>query len=86
MSIINIESLTKKIFKFDGEKRELKKLEKVHVRIKRQDNPDSEPYYQEFLIPYKDHMNVIMILMYIRENPVDIEGNEVKPVSFEAVV
>ena len=58
--------------------------ERIHVRIKRQDGIDSKPYYQEFSIPYKEHMNIIMLLMYIRENPVDIKGNIVSPVSFEA--
>jgi succinate dehydrogenase / fumarate reductase iron-sulfur subunit len=87
MSVIEIKDIINKFLgiKENGNKsNNLKKIDKIHVKIKRQDSIDSKPYYQEFLIPYKEHMNVIMLLMYIRENPVDINGVEVKPIAFEA--
>lgn len=84
MSFIAINDLVKKLINKTEPKKNNLKNGKIYVKIKRQDDINSKPYYQEFLIPYKEHMNVIMILMYIRENPVDIDGNEVKPVAFEA--
>jgi succinate dehydrogenase / fumarate reductase iron-sulfur subunit len=47
----------------------------IRVRIKRQHDPDSDFYWEEFEIPYRRNMNVISCLMEIRKNPVTIEGN-----------
>jgi succinate dehydrogenase / fumarate reductase iron-sulfur subunit len=59
-------------------------MEKVRCIIKRQDGPNLEPYWQEFEVLYEENMNVIILLMRIRENPVDINGNNVKPIIWEA--
>ena len=59
--------------------------EKTQVlRIKRQEKPDSTPYYEEFEIPYLPHHNVISMLMEIRRNPVTRQGKRVSPVVFDA--
>src|SRR5258707_14187158 len=59
--------------------------EKTQVlRIKRQETPDSEPYYEEFEIPYLPNHNVISMLMEIRRNPVTRQGKRVAPVVFDA--
>src|SRR5258707_15733745 len=59
--------------------------EKTQVlRIKRQETPDSEPYYDEFEIPYLAHHNIISMLMEIRRNPVTRQGKRVAPVVFDA--
>jgi succinate dehydrogenase / fumarate reductase iron-sulfur subunit len=55
----------------------------VHLIIERQDNPNSKPYTQEFVIPYRPGMNVIACLMEIQRNPVDKDGNPVAPVAWE---
>jgi succinate dehydrogenase / fumarate reductase iron-sulfur subunit len=54
------------------------------LRIKRQEAPNSEPYYQEFEIPYLPHHNIISMLMEIRRNPVTRDGKRVAPVVFDA--
>ncbi|QSO53265.1 succinate dehydrogenase iron-sulfur subunit [Alicyclobacillus curvatus] len=55
----------------------------VQLIIERQDNPNSQPYTQEFEIPYVSGMNVIACLMEIQRNPVDKNGNRVAPVTWE---
>jgi succinate dehydrogenase / fumarate reductase iron-sulfur subunit len=54
------------------------------LRIKRQESPNSEPYYEEFEIPYLPHHNVISMLMEIRRRPVTRQGKRVAPVVFDA--
>ncbi len=55
----------------------------VQLIIERQDNPNSQPYTQEFEVPYVNGMNVIACLMEIQRNPVDKHGNHVAPVTWE---
>ncbi|WP_462405623.1 succinate dehydrogenase iron-sulfur subunit [Gracilibacillus sp. Marseille-QA3620] len=55
----------------------------VIFKIQRQDNPDSEPYFEEFELPYRQNMNVISALMEIRRNPVTKDGKETKPVTWD---
>ncbi len=56
----------------------------IRFQIRRQDRPDSEPYWQEFEIPYKPNHNVVSALMVIRENPVTVDGKRVEPVVWES--
>jgi succinate dehydrogenase / fumarate reductase iron-sulfur subunit len=56
----------------------------IQVRVKRQDTPDSQPYWQEFAIPYKPQHNVISVLMEIRRNPVTRDGQPTAPVVWES--
>ncbi|MBM3695367.1 MAG: succinate dehydrogenase iron-sulfur subunit [Actinobacteria bacterium] len=51
----------------------------IRFRIRRQDHPDSGPYWQEFAIPYRREHNVVSALLAIRENPVTIDGERVAP-------
>lgn len=44
--------------------------------ITRQDTSDSNPYQEEFEIPYRPNMNVISALMEIRRNPVNAKGEK----------
>ncbi len=55
----------------------------IHFKIRRQDTPDSAPYWQEFKIPYKAKHNVVSALMVIRETPVTASGETVDPVMWE---
>ncbi|NIQ02546.1 MAG: succinate dehydrogenase iron-sulfur subunit [Nitrospinaceae bacterium] len=55
----------------------------IRFKIKRQDQPDTKPYWQEFELPYKSRANVISCLMDIQMNPVTREGKEVAPVVWE---
>jgi succinate dehydrogenase iron-sulfur subunit len=57
--------------------------DQIHFKIKRQDRPDSAPYWQEFKIPHRPSHNVVSALMVIREHPVTTEGKTVQPVVWE---
>ncbi|HUO06319.1 MAG TPA: succinate dehydrogenase iron-sulfur subunit [Candidatus Binataceae bacterium] len=54
------------------------------LRIKRQDGPDKQPYWQEFELPYKPYHNIVSMLMEIRRNPITRDGKSVAPVVFDA--
>jgi succinate dehydrogenase / fumarate reductase iron-sulfur subunit len=54
------------------------------LRIKRQESPNSEPYFEEFEIPFLGNHNIISMLMEIRRNPVTRQGKRVAPVVFDA--
>jgi succinate dehydrogenase / fumarate reductase iron-sulfur subunit len=55
----------------------------IHLRIRRQDGPETPPYWQEFRTAAQPGLNVISALMALRENPVTIEGERVDPVAWE---
>jgi len=56
----------------------------IHFRIKRQDSPQSPPYWEEFKMPYAPQHNVVSALMYLREHPVNIHGERRPPVVWES--
>src|SRR2546426_5103773 len=56
----------------------------IRLRVKRQDSPDANPYWQEFQIPYKPQHNVISALMEVRRNPMTCDGTPTTPVVWEA--
>lgn len=55
----------------------------ISFRIQRQDKPDSEPYWQEFKVPFREGHNVVSALMQVREKPVTVDGTVVDPVAWE---
>src|SRR5690349_5131461 len=55
----------------------------IEVTIRRQKGPDTEPYDEVFLVPYRPRMNVISVLMAIQENPTNSKGEKVAPVAWE---
>jgi len=55
----------------------------IEVTIRRQKGPDTEPYDETFLVPYRPRMNVISVLMAIQENPTNSQGEKVAPVAWE---
>ncbi|WP_280770682.1 succinate dehydrogenase iron-sulfur subunit [Salipaludibacillus daqingensis] len=57
----------------------------VHLKINRQDGPSSEPYVEEFNVPWRPSMNIISALIEIRRNPMNINGDETTPVQWESV-
>ena len=56
----------------------------IRLKVKRQDEPESKPYWEEFDIPYQPQHNIISVLMALRENPVNRAGEMVPPVVFES--
>ena len=57
--------------------------EQIEFRIRRQDGPESSPYWQTFRVPYRPGHNVVSALMVLREEPVTVEGERVEPVAWE---
>ncbi|WP_062199047.1 succinate dehydrogenase iron-sulfur subunit [Massilibacterium senegalense] len=55
----------------------------VRFIVKRQKDPNSAPYTEEFAVPYRPGMNVISALMEIRRNPVTADGKETSAISWE---
>ena len=55
----------------------------IRVKVKRRDRQESEPYWDEFDIPYYPNMNVITLLQEIQRNPVNVSGQPVRPVAWE---
>ncbi len=51
----------------------------IRLKVKRQDQPTSSPYWEEFEIPYRPQHNVISLLMALRESPVNTKGERVTP-------
>jgi len=58
-------------------------MKTIQFHIRRQDNPYSPPYWQQFEIPYRKGHNVVSALMVIRENPRTRDGTQVDPVAWE---
>jgi succinate dehydrogenase / fumarate reductase iron-sulfur subunit len=56
----------------------------VHVRIRRQARPDSSPYWEEFAIPHRPNLNVIVLLQEIRNRPMTRDGRATTPVAWES--
>lgn len=54
------------------------------IKVKRQDRPKAEPYWEEFAIPYRANMNVISALLEIQKNPVNTSGQKVRAVVWES--
>jgi succinate dehydrogenase iron-sulfur subunit len=54
------------------------------IKIKRQDNPNSKPYWDEFELPYKPGRNVISALMEIAANPVTRDGRKTMPITYDS--
>lgn len=55
----------------------------VIFKVKRQDGPDGDSYFETFELPYRPNMNVISALMEIRRNPVNNEGKDTTPVNWD---
>jgi len=56
----------------------------VKLKIKRQDGPDTDAYWQNFEVPHTAGMNVISALMEIRMNPVTSEGQKTTPPTWDS--
>lgn len=56
----------------------------VVLKIKRQANPDSNSYWEEFELPWKPGMNVISSLMDIAANPVNRQGEPSAPIFYDS--
>jgi len=55
----------------------------IALRVRRQDDPFSTPYWQEFDVPAHHGENVVALLRGLREAPITSGGEQVDPVAFE---
>src|ERR1700678_3122435 len=56
----------------------------VILKIKRQSNPTSKPYWEEFELAWHSGMNVISSLMEIAANPVNRQGKATTPITYDS--
>ena len=56
----------------------------VKLKIKRQDNADAPARWEEFEVPWENHLNVHAALMSIQRKPVTCDGKKVSPVQWDA--
>jgi succinate dehydrogenase / fumarate reductase iron-sulfur subunit len=56
----------------------------VIIKIKRQNTPNSKPYWEEFELPYKPGRNVTSALMEIAANPVTRDGTKTTPITYDS--
>ena len=56
----------------------------IQLKIKRQDSPDSKPYWEEFTLKNKPSANIISCLQDVARNPVNRSGQTVPPVVWES--
>src|SRR5262249_30990264 len=56
----------------------------VIVRIKRQASPKEPAHWEEFALPWRPSMNIVICLRDIAENPVTRDGKKTTPVSYDS--
>ncbi|MEM9825773.1 MAG: succinate dehydrogenase iron-sulfur subunit [Planctomycetota bacterium] len=60
-----------------------KRPESILVRVRRQDGPGQDGYWQLHRIKYEPEMNVISVLQRIAAQATDVDGNRVAPVAWD---
>jgi succinate dehydrogenase / fumarate reductase, iron-sulfur subunit len=56
----------------------------VIIKVKRQADPQSSPYWEEFELEWKPGMNVISSMMEIARNPVTKDGKQSTPIVYDS--
>lgn len=59
-------------------------MEKIYFKIKRQDNPQGDPYWEDFQVDQTPDMTVLTALKAIQENPRNVKGEATTPVIWES--
>src|SRR5581483_2991566 len=54
------------------------------IKIKRQKDPESRSYWEEFELPWRPGMNVTSSLMDIAANPVTRDGKATTPIVYDS--
>jgi succinate dehydrogenase / fumarate reductase iron-sulfur subunit len=60
------------------------KDKKVRLKVKRQDSPELPPRWEEFEVPWEEHLNVHAALMAVQRDPVTCSGQKTAPVVWDA--
>lgn len=61
----------------------VRRPETINVRIKRQDGPGKEPYWELHKVKYEREMNVISVLQRVAANAKTVDGKRVSPVAWD---
>ena len=56
----------------------------IQIEIKRQANPDTDPTWEKFELPWKPGMNVISAMMEIAANPINAAGQETSAIAYDS--
>jgi succinate dehydrogenase / fumarate reductase, iron-sulfur subunit len=56
----------------------------IRVRVKRQNDPQSKPVWEEFEIPYRKNMNITSVMMEIAADPITRDGKTTTPITYDA--
>src|SRR5258708_7453976 len=57
---------------------------KVIVKVKRQQAPGDKPYWDEFELTWRPHMNIVICLRDIAERPVTRDGRPTTPITYDS--
>ncbi len=60
------------------------KFDSIKIKIKRQDGPNTKPYWEEYKIKYRPYMNIITCLQDLRKNPKTFDGRATSVITWEA--
>lgn len=60
------------------------KPKEIVLKIKRQDRPDTDAYWQQFTIPYRPNLNITSLLQYIAAHPQTSDGAPAAPIAYDA--
>jgi len=56
----------------------------VIIKVKRQENPEAKPHWEEFHIRHRPYLNIITCLQEIQKNPHTFDGRPTTPVAWES--
>ncbi len=56
----------------------------VVLKVKRQDSAEAAPRWEEFAVPWEEHLNVHAALMSVQRNPTTRDGKKTTPVVWDA--
>ena len=56
----------------------------IAIKIKRQADPQSQPFWEDFEVPWRPGMNVISVLMDIAASPVTRDGKATTPITYDS--
>jgi succinate dehydrogenase / fumarate reductase, iron-sulfur subunit len=60
-----------------------KRIQSINVRVKRQNAPGEEPYWELHQVKYEREMNVISVLQKIAAQATTVDGKRVAPVAWD---
>jgi succinate dehydrogenase / fumarate reductase iron-sulfur subunit len=55
----------------------------IRLKIRRQEGPEAKAFWEEFSPPYTPGHNIVSLLMYLREHPINAQGKRIAPVVWE---